>query len=274
MNNDTFAGNAAPAPTTTPQSTPVQSEAPTQSIPQKPKTGLIIGIIIAILAIIIGAIVLIIVIGNNNSNEGGKDGSSSASSKDSKEDNNKGIDNKNGEFTIGVDGKTILVENNAEKVVRGFIDAGYDIYFIDASDGFKKTQINNADLDTFFKTPAPTSKRLYFEGAKTGKMAIEIEGVVGYSVEQGDNMKIARSEFELDIISLSNDGFSFNSKPFEIKENNYDEIKKYFGREANEVYNSKNNDYFSYKYNNINGFTIDVIANGEKIKGFHISPTH
>lgn len=90
MDNNTFASSATPAPTVTsqPESTPtsIQGETPPQSQSQKPKTGLIIGIIIAVLAIIIGIIVLIVVI-NNDSDDGKKEKSSSANSEDSNDEN-------------------------------------------------------------------------------------------------------------------------------------------------------------------------------------------
>lgn len=274
MNNDTFAGNAAPAPTTTPQSTPVQSEAPTQSIPQKPKTGLIIGIIIAILAIIIGVIVLIIVIGNNNADKGKKEDNSSANSNEGNNENNKSKKSDE-KLVLGAEGETITIKNDLEATVKSFVEAGFNVEYGGTIHKIEKVYLKDKDLDDFFSsTSIPMDGAPFFYIDYEGYKLISIHGVIpNYDVDEKD-AKVALSEFELSEVEVTYPGsgdYSFNGKNLNVQKSSYDDIKKAFGREADKVSEIKPTSSVQYTYTE-GAFDVIITANEKEIRFLSVQP--
>ena len=258
-----------PAPTLTPEPTPVPTPEPTPTpylndeagatpnTPQKSKTGLIIGIIVAVVLIAAIAIAMIFILGGKK-DDGNNNQQSQRSPHHMKEV-------KNGEVSIKYNEKEIKITKSYANTLKSFIDSELVVVANDEKDDFADFSLTSANLDTYLSRTLKQDETTSVDVSESEDQAIaNMTAHIAFSNKEAE---VKYSDLEVMEVYLEPLTYTMNGTEFKATDANYDDIKAVFG-DAEEY--DEENDVYIYK--NIGDFEYDFFMSDKKVDFIVIQP--
>ena len=251
-----------PIPTPTPTPTPAPTPYPdgsgaTPNTPQKSKTGLIIGVIVAAVLIAAIAIAMIFMLGGKKD-----DGNSNQQNQQSQHHMKEVV---NGKVSIEYNGKAIEITKSYATTLKNFINNGFIVTANDEKDDYADLVLTSTNLNDYLARTLNQDSTTSVDVSESEDQAVV--NMTAHIAFSNKATEVKYSELEVMEVYLEPLTYTINGTEFKAADASYNEIKAVFGEtkeydEVNEV----------YIYENIGDFEYDFFMKDKKVDFIVIQP--